>query len=262
MRSVFGGSIGSWIFGVALVAQTGIGCGDGSGSSATGGTGGAGGSGGATTTTTPEYPACPLGAELHVAAVIVDPSGAAIVPQAVSVKGLISGIGVDTPPTFECGSGQAWVQIENEADSTTWIACFQAPNLVVDATAGQTAELAQAVDEHGVAPASVHTTVRVDGALLVHVEEATYEAEIALPDGVTIARADKVCDSLSDPCQIEGYDTTMTAGAESVAIPAGDAGDAGGYRVYVDRYWTAKASSGCDGGDAVVRLAVTKTPGI
>lgn len=252
---------------IASLAWLVAGCGDGAGSSASGGTGGSGGSGGGGagggggTTTTTTIAACPIGAEAHVAAVIVGPDSQPFGQKPADVTGTLAAFGVDTPPSPVCGSGQAWVQIEVDAQ-TTWIACFQAPSLIFDLVAGDAVTLLQTANEHPIAPASIHTTLRANGNLVLHVEQATYEAEVALPDGVTVAKGDKECASPDDLCKVDGYAVVATAGPESVTIAGGESGDAGGFRVYVDRYWTAQASSGCDGGDANILLSVTPSPGI
>ncbi len=205
--------------------------------------------------------ACPTNAEAHVAVVIVGPDSQPLGAKAADVTGTLTGMGIDSPPSPVCGSGQAWVEIQVGA-MTTWIVCLQAPNLVLDVMFGDTVTLVQTVDEHPIAPASVHTTLRDAGNLVLHVEQATYEAEVALPDGVTVAKGDKTCESPGDACKTEGYSAIMSAGGESATIAGGESGDAGGFRMYVDRYWTRQASSGCDGGDAYIVLAMTPSPGI
>lgn len=257
------------ILGLAAAGlAAGAGCGDGGGgtggagaSGGAGGDGGAGGgTGGATTTSTPTIDACPIGADAHAVAVIVDPDGAAVGIGAVDVAGTASAAGLDTPPSAACGSGQAWVAITDDGGTGDWLACLQAPSLAWDVAPGDPIELTQAVTEHPIAPATVHTTLRSGGALVVHVEWATYEDEIALPDGVTIERGDEACSSPDDPCLTEGYSVTASAGGESAVIAPGEAGVVGGLRVYLDRYWTQNVSSACDGGDASVLLAVTPAP--
>ena len=90
-------------------------CGDGSTSGGAGsaGSGGSGGSGGGTTTTTtmPTFDLCPTKSEPHVVAILVDPNGKAAGDMAVSVTGVVAASGIDTPPSFECGGGLAWVQV-------------------------------------------------------------------------------------------------------------------------------------------------------
>lgn len=251
--------------GILAFAALGTGCGDGPASSSNGGTGGStssGGSGGATTTTTASLEACPLNAESHVAATVIGPDGMPLTNVPEIVTGAIAALGIDSPPSAQCGSGEAWVQITSDVDGTSWLGCFQAPNLVLDATVGQPAELAYTLTSSNPAPPSTHTTLKVNDALVVQIEQVSWETEVALPDGMTIGRAEMVCDSLSDPCQIEGYDPAIQSGDEVLQIPAGESGDIGGYRIYVDRYWTAKPSSGCDGGDADIRLSIAPSPGI
>src|SRR4051794_6749839 len=95
---------------IAALASALAGGGDGSSGSSAGGTGGAGtgGTGGTGGTTTSLIAACQLNAEPHVAVVVVGPAGAAIGATAASVTGKLVNFGVDTPPSAECGSGQAW----------------------------------------------------------------------------------------------------------------------------------------------------------
>lgn len=249
--------------GILASAALAAGCGDGPASSSNGGTGGgtsSGGSGG--TTTTASLEACPLNADAHVAATVIGPDGMPLTNAPGGAAGTIAALGIDSPPSAQCGSGEAWVQITSDAGDGVWLGCFQAPNLVLDATVGQPAELQYTLNASNPAPPSTHTTLKVNDALVVQIEQASWEADVALPGGMTIGRAEKVCDSLSDPCQIEGYDPAIQSGDEVLQIPAGESGDVGGYRVYVDRYWTAKPSSGCDGGDADIRLSIAPSPGI
>lgn len=242
------------------------GCGDGSSSSGNGGSGGSattsssGGSGG--TTTTPMFDVCPTKAETHVVATVVSPAdGKAIGAKEASVTGTVKGAGVDTPPSFECGGGEAWVQIAAEDMSGDWLACFQAPGLVVSIMPGESAELVQTVKEHPSAPATLHTTLRVAGALFVHVEWAGAEDEIALPDGVTVARSEeKVCVSPGDPCDLEGYAVTASEAGQSAVVMPGETASAGAFQLYLDRYWVPQSESGCEGGAADIRIAVTPAP--
>jgi hypothetical protein len=238
---------------------------DGSGGSGPGGAGGGGAGGGGggtttTTTTTQAIEACPTQAEPHVLSIVVDPSGSPVWTDAVDIAGTVAGAGLDSPPSAECGSGMAWVTITADDASGDWVVCFQAPSLVWSFQPGGPAELAQTVDVHPIAPATVHTTLRSAGALVVHSEWAMYEEELALPDGVTVARADQVCSSPDDPCKTEGYSVTASAGAETASIQPGESGVVGGLRIYVDHYWMQQVSSACDGGAAHIRMAVTPAP--
>lgn len=259
------------IVGLAAAAGLAAGCDGGSGGSGgtggagaaggSGGTGAAGGSGGGTaTTSTPTIDACPIGAEAHAAAILVDPAGMPAGTGAVDITGTASAAGLDAPPSAECGSGQAWVSITDDGGTGEWLACFQAPSLVWSVTAGDAVQLTQAVTDHPIAPASMHTTLRANGALVAHVEQATYEDEVALPDGVAVARGEQACSSPDDACMTEGYSVTASAGGQSATIAPGEAGIVGGLRVYVDRYWLQNVSSACDAGDASVLLAVTPAP--
>ncbi|MFO0590631.1 MAG: hypothetical protein U0441_24020 [Polyangiaceae bacterium] len=252
-----------------LIAGALAGCGDGaSGSSGGGGTGGStvsggGGAGGSTTTSTPTptISACEVGAEPHVAVTIIGPDSKPVGPVAVDVSGTLTGMGIDTPPSPDCGSGQAWIEIQVGV-METWFACVQAPTFQLDVMYGDAVTLVQTVDEHPIAPASIHTTLRDAGNLILHIEQATYEAEVKLPDGVTVAKGDMECDSPDDACKTQGFAVSATVGATSISIAEGASGDVGGYTVYADRYWSESPSTGCDGGDADIRLAVTPTPGI
>jgi len=87
-----------------------------------------------------------------------------------------------------------------------------------------------------------------------------YEDEVALPDGVTVAKGERVCSSPEDPCLTEGHWVTASAGGESAVIQPGESGTVGGLRVYLDHYWTQNVSSACDGGDSHIRLSVTPAP--
>lgn len=255
------------IWGLAALA---CGCDGGGGAGNTGGAGGTGGSGdtggsggaggGTTTTTTNAIELCPTQAEAHVAAVIVDPAGSPVWTDAVDVTGAVAAAGLDAPPSAECGSGQAWVKIAADGGGGEWLACLQAPSLAWGFAPGDPVELTQAVTTHPIAPATVHTTVRSAGALVVHVEWAMYEEELALPDGLAVARGDQVCASPDDPCETEGHSVTASAGGESAVVQPGEAGVVGGLRVYLDHYWILSVSSACDAGDAHIRMAVTPAP--
>lgn len=255
---------GMALLGAALLG----GCGDGGsgGSGGTGGSGGdggaggiggAGGQGGATTM----IAACPIGAELHVASRIVGPDGVAVGDEGVNVAGTVTGAGVDTPPTFECGAGMAWAQIADAGSGETWIGCFQAPGLTWNVTAGQEAQLRQVAVTHPIAPATLHTTLLVDNALAVHVEAATVESEVVLPNGITLARGDQVCASPGDPCLTKGYEAEATSGGETVKLPPGETTVVGAHKLYLDRYWLENISSACDGGGAYIVLSVTPDVG-
>ena len=230
----------------------------GSGGAGAGGAGGAGGQGGATTTT---IAACPIGSELHVTSTIVGPDGAAVGDEGVNVAGTVTGAGVDTPPTFECGSGMAWAQIADAVSGDTWIGCFQAPGLVWNVGAGQEAQLRRVAVTHPIAPATLHTTLLVDNALAVHVEAATVETEVALPAGITLARGDQVCSSPESFCLTKGYEAEATSGGETVTLSPGEAAKVGAHRLYLDRYWIENISSACDGGGAYIVLSVTPDSG-
>ncbi|MEZ4293456.1 MAG: hypothetical protein R3B70_00645 [Polyangiaceae bacterium] len=191
---------------------------------------------------------------------MIDGTGAPLGAKAGGVSGNVTSAGLDSPPSAECGSGLAWAEIDPGDGSGSWLVCFQAPSLVWDFVPGSPAEVAQVVNEHPIAPASIHTTLRSGGALIAHAEQAYYEAELALPDGVAIARGEQVCASPEDFCQIEGYSATVVVGEESAGVMAGESVTLGGYRTYVDRYFTLKTSSACDSGDADIRVAVLPAP--
>ncbi len=233
------------------------------GSGGTGGTGGSGGTGGGAgggTTTMPAIDACPTGAEAHALALVIDPSGTVLWTAAADVTGTVAAAGLDAPPSAECGSGMAWVTITEDGGGGDWTACFQAPGLVWSFAPGDPVELAQTADEHPIAPASVHTTLRSAGALVAHVEWTMYEDELALPDGLTVAKADLVCDSPADSCLTRGYSVTASANGESTGILPGESGVVGGLRVDLDHYWILNVSSACDGGNTHIRISVTPAP--
>ncbi|MBK8254772.1 MAG: hypothetical protein IPK82_19195 [Polyangiaceae bacterium] len=249
---------GRWAVVVAGVAM-GWGCDSGgSGTGGTAGTGGGGGSGG-TTTQTPTFDECPLSNELHIASVIIDGAGMVVGPAAASVSGTVSSVGIEAPPSGDCGTGQAWVQIDPGGGEPVWLACFQAPSLVWDFAVGDAVSLEQTVNEHPPASASVRTTLRKAGALMFHAEWAFYEADLALPEGIGAARGDKLCAS-ADACETEGFAMTATLGAESVGVLPGEAGVVSGYKLYLDRWFSQKPSSGCDGGDSFIVLSITRAP--
>lgn len=253
---------------LAIVATSWLaGCGDGgSASSGGGGAGGStssggGGAGGATMTTTPSIVACTLNAEPHVAATIIGPDSKVVGPAAADVAGTLTGMGIDSPPSPDCGSGEAWLEIQVGV-METWIVCLQAPSLQLNVMFGDMVTLTQTVDDHPIAPASIHTTVRDAGNLVIHVERSTYEADVALPDDVTVVKGDQECDSPTDACKTAGFAVSASVGGSTTTIAEGETGEVNGYTVYVDRYWSQSPSTGCDGGDADIRLAVTPTPGI
>jgi hypothetical protein len=87
-----------------------------------------------------------------------------------------------------------------------------------------------------------------------------YESQVALPEGVTVARKDLVCDSPDDPCRTKGHSVTASAGGESTDILPGDSGIVQGLRVHVDHDFAQSASSACDGGNSDVLISVTPAP--
>ena len=205
--------------------------------------------------------ACPIGSELHVWSRILRPDGVAVGDESVNVAGTVMAAGVDTPPTFECGSGMAWAQIVDDATGETWTGCFLAQGLTWNVAMGQTAQLRQVAVTHPIAPASLHTTLHVANELVVHVEWATAEDEVALPDGLALARADQVCSSPEDACAVNGYAAQVVSGEQVVDVPPGETTTVGAHRVYLDRYWLQSISSGCDGGGAFIVLSVTPDAG-
>ena len=195
-----------------------------------------------------------------MASTIIGPDGVVVGDESVDVTGTVTGASVDSPPTFDCGSGMAWAQIEEDGGGGTWLACFQAPGLTWNVAPGQVGQLRQIADTHPIAPASKHTTLRADDALVIHVELATVEQEVALPDGLGLARGDQVCSSPEDPCKTEGYTATATLADSIVDLTPGETTNLSTKRIYLDRYWLEKISSGCDGGGAHILLSVTVNP--
>lgn len=238
-----------------LTAAGGCDGGGGSGGSGGGGSGG-GGSGGGNTTSTPLIEECPLQDEAHVASVIVDPAGVVQYWLPVSVAGTVSSSGLDGPPSIECGGGMAWLVIDSD-QGDQWIACFQAPSLVWSFAQGDAVTLEQTVNEHPIAPASSHTTLRRAGELVVHTEWTFYENELALPEGIMLTVGDMVCDSPEDPCKTQGYAVTLSKAPDNLAVMPGESATLGSLRVYLDRYWRQSPSSGCDGGDSHILISVT-----
>jgi hypothetical protein len=153
------------------------------------------------------------------------------------------------------------VQILDDTSGETWIGCFQAPGLVWNVTAGQAAQLRQIAVTHPIAPATKHTALRVENALVVHVEAATVESEVALPDGLMLSRGDQLCSSPDDPCLTKGYDAVAGSVDTTVPLPPGEPTKVGAHSLYLDRYWLENISSACDGGGAYIVLSVTPDPG-
>lgn len=94
---------------------------------------------------------------------------------------------------------------------------------------------------------------------MLHAEWAFYEADLALPEGLSATKGDKLC-ALSDPCGTEGFAMTAALGSESVGVLPGEAGVLGGYSLYLDRWFSQQPSTGCDGGDSYIVLSITQAP--
>lgn len=234
----------------------------GCGSTDTGGSGGSsgsGGTGGGTTSAT--LPTC-TDSGVHVRATLVKLGGEPTNVGDLDITGTVAAAGVDTPPSSECGAGEAWVSIDAADGSGQWLACFQMPNFAMTLVAGDAVELSQLVQPHDIDPPSFHTTLRASGQLVIHVERASSESDVALPESIDIAPGEVLCETFPDDggCGVKTREVTVSLGAESVLLTPGESGVVGGYRVLVDIYDKHTDGGGCDSGDASVLIGIVPAP--
>lgn len=200
--------------------------------------------------------------ESHIGAEVLKPGGEPLAFDEADVTGTVTGVGLGMSPSNLCGAGAAWVSIDATGGGGEWLACFTVPDFEIALSMGDAVELKRFVGAADIDPPSFRTTLRAGGQLVIDVEELTNAKDLALPDGITLANGDLLCESppLEGGCGRNRYLATISLGSESVEIPPGESGVVGGYRVDVGQNDDITSGGGCDSGSANIVIAVLPAP--
>lgn len=199
----------------------------------------------------------------HIAASVIQPGGEPLAFEEADITGTVTAVGLGMSPAGKCGAS-AWVSIAATGGGGEWLACFLVPDFTIALSMGDAVELTRSVSVGDIDPSSFRTTLRASGQLVIDLEDVADTGDLALPEGITLADGELLCESkpTDGGCGTKRHVATISLGSESVEIPPGESGVVGGYRVDVDQNDDITSDGGCDSGSAHIVIAVLPVPAI
>lgn len=191
-----------------------------------------------------------------------------------SVTGTVAEVGTGTPPvtcayadvltTAPLGqldalgeADAAWLRVV-DGDGAEWTLALRVPGFVAP-TAGDTVTLAYDWRRGFSRTAGTVVVSDAAGAPLAWYANEAALASLQLPEGVTVAAGERICDESSTCARLTIDRLEVTAGGETLSLAPGDEGTAGGWHASAGQLADYALTGECeDGPEDVVELGLGK----